>query len=408
MSYWKLSQDQFSASSGIKRLLTESQRKELAGQLQHLADIYHIPGITTLQSDTVLKSARGKGFAVVSSVGGNTLSLEINNQAIYSYGANPFVVPFLRRDSDGKIVWEISSPAYYRNLGHTATPTANEFSEPSHLVIEGIEAITGQMLHRDFNTGHHGVSQCLVAPVTKSEKGYAVHYVMHQPDRTNLFPYEREIITGFDKKGRFIESIRLRNPNSFPIPISMLRHPYFYATESDFEHGQIVYVTPENSIPIYKLNEYSEVGEKDFRLPLLSNNEYIQFVRADGTNVNIGFAGDYSEQDSRVQIFSNGTHTMKTLNDFEEKHTIMRERLARLADLQHSLRLDDSWIDHRDTIDGTQIISDMMQDAHLCGLAIEDGVASGGNIYSDLEALKKARIMHPGQVLTFTRYTWVD
>ncbi len=377
--------------------LSTAEIAEIRNGIIHAARFYNIPGVT---EDTRIEAIEeNNNFAAISQVGGNITSLELGGEDIYFSGQNPYVIPAI--DKKGKLTF--NSPEFYRFIGHRIIPAANKFEGVNEEAHSNLEEITGLELPKNYDTGHHGISQCRIGQISKNN-GIIKYEITHQPDKANLFETLETMEAGFDGEW-FREEITITNPNNFPIPVSLLRHPYLVVPAGSFDKASIKVVTQTEDgdvkEPLFNLSDYEKLGEQRFDgIPLLKDSQFLEFDRGDGVVLQIAFDGDYDQNGAGIQLFSNGFSEEKISQDYIEKHKIHQRRLRETAELLRAVGLNGDWYSKKALENEMKLHNEMLSSTR--SICIEDNT-SRGNIYTNINS--NPVILQQGQSAKFVRMT---
>lgn len=347
-----------------------------------MAEKYNVLGISKPGGVGIIEGQDG-GEAIITRVGGSVKELEVGGESIYFNGADPYVLPTI--DEEGNV--SFVSPEFYRWIGHHVNPVANHVDSYHPQVADVVEAETGQSFPH-LDTGHHGVGQCRIGEVVQNGD-WMEYRVVHQSDKTNPYEFVEVQRSRFGENGEYIEEIELQNPNNFPIPVSLLRHPYFRVPAETAEDAIIYTVDSEGKRQeLYSLRQYRELeeagssGEARFALPNINKGEYIEFDRGDGTIIQIGFSGDYDfDGNAGLQIFSNGFTESKILDDFDQKFELHKQKLKQAQRLYEKLGIEVQIFDESRLEDEREYwLEELKKSRSIC---IEDNT-SRGNIYAEV------------------------
>ncbi|KXK27619.1 MAG: hypothetical protein TR69_WS6001000063 [candidate division WS6 bacterium OLB20] len=369
-----------------KDALTRADRQRLVGELYTYAELYNLEGISRPERLLALES--GSSFAAVSDIGGSVHALEIAHLDVYFSGRAPYLLAGLDASKDIRL----HSPLFYRMIGHHVIPVQNQFPGINPDVHTMLEELTGKQIAPGYDTGHHGAGQCRRGELSRTG-GVITWDALHFPDQWNLFNLHETMNVWFEGDS-FYQEVKLTNTNDHPIPVSLLHHPYFVNPAASLDGARVDLVSTRNKKRklLFDLGRYVSDGEQRFNgIPVLERDQELAFTRSDGTELRLGYYGDYDQTTGGIQIFSNGPTNERLLADFAAKHELHRKRRAAMHTLLTGLGFEHSDPAADDMEDFTRT---QQQLNGLTSVCIEVNT-SGGNIYADEDS--GAVILQPGE-----------
>lgn len=382
-------------------ILTDEESRLQFGQvLLEMSESYNIPGI---HAENRAQLIRRRGRVTISDVGGNVMGLHLDGVDLYPPAAAPFTYPYI---DDGQV--SLGMQEWYRHIGQDGTPLMNRFEGKNHEVLAKLRDLTGQDLPEDIfvDTGHHGEAQTLLGRLEQTDDEItwtARHVVSH----ANLFPFVQQKRFSINN-GIFTQIREIYNDNDFPIPVTLIGHPYFLIPggRQVFDGSTIVECSGgRNRVSeriLYNLGDYHSAGEQRFTLPLEADRKWVEFRRGDGVRVKLAFWGNGNADHAGLQVFSNGPTPEALIADAEEKFEVYRTRRKANEEILVAVGILTEVTSDTEFDMHKSLIIDYLQ--NCTAVCIED-VWGNGNWLDSVEGLDAANIVAPNESIYFGRRT---
>jgi hypothetical protein len=383
-------------------LANEESRLEFGQILLEMSESYNIPGIHVENRAQLI---RKRGRVTVSDVGGNVMGLQLDGVDLYPSAAAPFTYPYINH---GQV--KLGMQEWYRHIGHDGTPLMNRFEGKNLEVLAKLRGLTGQDIPDDtfIDTGHHGEGQTLLGRLEHTD-AEITWTARHVASHANLFSFMQQKRFSINN-GIFTQVREIFNDNDFPIPVTLIGHPYFLIPggRQVFDGSTIVECTGSRNRAservLYNLGDYHSAGEQRFALPLETDRKWVEFRRGDGVTVKLAFFGNGNTEHAGLQVFSNGPTPEALIADAGEKFEVYRTRRKAIENILIAMGI------------LTEVTSDAEFDMHKAliidylqgctAVCIED-VWGNGNWLDSVEGLEAATIVAPNESVYFGRRTSV-
>jgi len=412
--------------------LDSSALEELRNKIIQLAQQYYIPGVTSINEQSLENPFLRTS---VSNVGASTGVLNFKDgeqeTKIFTSELNLSHYPFselrLKALADSLEII-IESFLYARDVNHHIHPHVNKDRAPEEGVADLTEELTGVRIDASFDFNHHSGHQMTIYEnhtIAEGRKKIPSRIVSERDciqTTFNPFNYNHRKEVTLDGN-TYIESHTFINTSDQPILLSYASHPYYWLPggEEGFKNTKITVIINGEEYLLQDLAQYQDEDKAPNNnyfenLPVFDGKGIVRLRRPDGINVDITHEGNGFELGvPGIQLFARGPSKERFVRDLYRKLYIDLIRIYQNIRILNTVGINTEGLLPAELCNGLGNAKDYLlalandiadRESSIC---IEDQ-SSGGNGLRTLSSIqeqedgkRKVLYLQPGQTATFTK-----